>query len=159
MRAVLQRVSRAQVRVGGQVVGAIGAGVLALIGVERGDGPEDLRFMADKIAGLRIFADAHGKMNLSLREIGGRVLAVSQFTLLADCRKGMRPSFDRAESPEKAAQLYDALVEALRARGCSVETGQFRAHMAVELDNDGPVTVLLDSKNAQAGPSAPIKRG
>jgi len=146
VRAVVQRVSRAAVRVGGEEVGAIGAGLLVLLGVARGDGPDDVRLLADKVAGLRIFDDAEGKMNLSVTDVGGRVLAVSQFTLLGDARKGRRPSYSEAAPPEEAAQLFEAFVGALRQAGLSVETGVFRAMMQVELVNEGPVTILLDSR-------------
>lgn len=146
MRAVVQRVSRACVTVDGKVVGAIGAGFLVLLGVARGDGPEDARLLADKVAGLRVFDDAKGKMNLSLQDVGGKVLAVSQFTLLGDARKGRRPSYSEAAAPEEAQGLYRLFVESLRQAGLTVEEGVFRAMMQVELVNDGPVTLLLDSR-------------
>ena len=150
MRALLQRVSHARVRVAGEVVGEIGPGMVVLIGVERGDGPADVRYLAEKIPNLRLFADDQDKMNRSLRQIGGEILAISQFTLLADCRSGLRPSFTRAESPAAAHQLYEALVSELRALGCRVATGVFRAMMSVELCNEGPVTVCLDSRSREA---------
>lgn len=142
----MQRVSRATVRVEGAEVGVIGGGVLVLLGVARGDGPEDARLLADKVACLRIFDDAEGKMNLSLADVGGKVLAVSQFTLLGDARKGRRPSYSEAAPPEEAAPLFEAFVSALCETGLTVETGVFRAMMQVELVNEGPVTILLDSR-------------
>ena len=148
MRAVLQRVTQARVEIDGTVVGAIGQGVLVLLGVAQGDTPADAAYLADKTAGLRIFEDAAGKMNLALDEIGGAVLAVSQFTLLGDCRKGRRPGFTAAAPPELADSLYNAYVAALRAEGLTVATGMFRAEMQVHLVNDGPVTLLLDSRKA-----------
>ncbi|MCL5676455.1 MAG: D-aminoacyl-tRNA deacylase [Firmicutes bacterium] len=146
MRAVVQRVSRAAVRVGGAEAGVIGAGLLVLLGVARGDGPEDARLLADKVRGLRVFDDADGKMNLSVADVGGKVLAVSQFTLLGDARKGRRPSYSEAAPPEEAAPLFEAFVGALGETGLTVETGVFRAMMQVELVNEGPVTILLDSR-------------
>ncbi|RMF42673.1 MAG: D-tyrosyl-tRNA(Tyr) deacylase [Deltaproteobacteria bacterium] len=145
MRAVIQRVSEARVRVDGQVVGRIDAGLLVLLGVGREDTERDVDYLADKIAGLRIFEDEAGKMNLSVLDVGGAVLAVSQFTLYGDCRKGRRPGFSDAAPPEEADRLYRLFVEALEARGLSVATGIFQAHMQVELINDGPVTMLLSS--------------
>ncbi len=145
MRAVLQRVSRAQVRVGGETIGAIGPGLLVLLGVGQGDCEADARSLAEKTAGLRIFEDAQGKMNRSVSEAGGCVLVVSQFTLYGDCRKGRRPGFSAAASPELANALYLQYVERLRQLGLTVATGIFQAEMAVELVNDGPVTLLLDS--------------
>jgi D-aminoacyl-tRNA deacylase len=145
MRAVIQRVARAEVRVEGAVVGAVGKGLLVLLGVAQEDGEEAARFLADKIAALRIFEDRAGKMNLALAEVGGGVLVVSQFTLLADLRKGNRPSFTGAAPPERANALYERFCAILREKGLTVATGTFRAHMDVELVNDGPVTVLLDS--------------
>ncbi|MCB9528787.1 MAG: D-tyrosyl-tRNA(Tyr) deacylase [Myxococcales bacterium] len=145
MRAVVQRVSRASVTVDGQVVGRIGPGLLVLVGAAEGDTTADADALAAKVAGLRIFGDAEGKMNLDVAQIGGAVLAVSQFTLLGDCRKGRRPSFQAAAHPEKAAPLFDRYVAATRALGLSCETGIFQADMKVELLNDGPVTLLVDT--------------
>lgn len=146
MRAVVQRVSRASVRVDGEVVGAIGRGLCVLVGVARGDSEADARALAEKVVGLRVFEDEAGKMNLGLLEIGGALLAVSQFTLLGDVRKGKRPSFVEAEEPEAANRLFEAFCEAARSLGAQVETGRFRAHMDVELVNKGPVTILLDTQ-------------
>jgi D-tyrosyl-tRNA(Tyr) deacylase len=146
MRAVVQRVSRAEVRVEGRVVGAIGRGLLVLVGIARDDTPETGKVLAEKVANLRIFDDEQGRMNRSLLEAGGGVLCVSQFTLYGDCRKGRRPSYDRAAPPEAARALYESFVESLRAQGVKVETGEFRAMMDVELVNDGPVTLLLDTE-------------
>jgi D-tyrosyl-tRNA(Tyr) deacylase len=148
MRAVLQRVSRAQVRVGNDVVGDIGSGLLVLLAIGREDTEADADYMATKIAGLRIFEDENGKMNLSLGEVGGSVLAVSQFTLYGDVRRGKRPSFDSAAPPERARTLYEYFVERIRAAGLRCETGRFQEMMQVELVNDGPVTILLDSTKA-----------
>jgi D-aminoacyl-tRNA deacylase len=148
MRAVVQRVSRAQVRVGDEVAGEIGPGLLVLLGVGNDDSYADADYLAEKIVGLRIFEDAHGKMNLGLAETGGSVLAVSQFTLYGDVRRGKRPSFDTAASPEKARTLYEYFVERIRAAGLRCETGRFQEMMQVELINDGPVTILLDSSKA-----------
>jgi len=146
MRAVVQRVSRAEVRVEGRILGRIGAGLVVLVGVGREDTAEAGQWLADKIVSLRVFDDAEGKMNRSVREVGGAVLCVSQFTLYGDCRKGRRPSYDRAAPPDRAKALYDAFLESLRAAGVRVETGEFRAMMDLELVNDGPVTLLLDSE-------------
>ncbi|NJC88412.1 MAG: D-tyrosyl-tRNA(Tyr) deacylase [Desulfuromonas sp.] len=146
MRAVVQRVSEARVEINGAVVGAIGKGFLVLLGVAQGDTPADASYLAEKTAGLRVFEDAAGKMNLALGEVGGAVLAVSQFTLLGDCRKGRRPGFTDAAPPELADPLYNEYVAALRANGLTVATGVFRAEMRVHLINDGPVTLLLDSR-------------
>ncbi|HTP52265.1 MAG TPA: D-aminoacyl-tRNA deacylase [Anaeromyxobacteraceae bacterium] len=146
MRAVVQRVSRAAVRVDGRVTGEVGAGLAVLLGVAAEDGEGDARWMAEKVAQLRIFEDAAGKMNRSIAEVGGGVLVVSQFTLLADTRKGNRPSFVGAAPPESAIPLYEGVCLALRRRGLAVGTGVFGAHMEVELVNDGPVTILLDSR-------------
>ncbi len=145
MRAVLQRVSRAKVTVGDQITGEIGPGLVALIGVGSDDNEEAARQLAGKIAELRIFEDDAGKMNRSVVDAGGAILAISQFTLYGDCRKGRRPSFDRAARPENARPLYEKLIESLRERGLRVEQGVFQAMMKVELVNDGPVTVLLDT--------------
>jgi len=146
VRAVVQRVSRAAVRAEGRLAGAVDRGLLVLVGVASGDGAGDARWIADKVAQLRIFEDAAGKMNRSVEDVGGGVLVVSQFTLLGDVRKGNRPSFVGAAAPEPASALYDEVCQALRARGLRVATGVFRAHMEVELVNDGPVTLLLDSR-------------
>jgi D-tyrosyl-tRNA(Tyr) deacylase len=148
MRAVVQRVSRAQVRVGGEVAGDIGPGLLVLLGVGTDDDFADADYLAEKIGGLRIFEDAQGKMNLGLREAGGSLLAMSQFTLYGDVRRGKRPSFDAAAPPEKARTLYEYFVERIRAAGLRCETGRFQEMMQVELINDGPVTILLDSSKA-----------
>jgi D-tyrosyl-tRNA(Tyr) deacylase len=146
MRAVVQRVSRARVTVDGRVTGEIAHGLLVLVGVGSADTEQDARWLADKIAELRIFEDDAGKMNRSLAEAAGAVLAVSQFTLYGDCRKGRRPSFDRAARSEQARALYEKFVAFLRERGLRVEEGVFQAMMQVELVNDGPVTLLLDSE-------------
>jgi len=145
MRAVVQRVSSARVRVAGAVVGEIARGFLVLVGVAARDGPADVQYVASKVRDLRVFDDERGKMNRSLGEVGGSVLVVSQFTLQGDCRKGRRPSFDAAASPDVARALYEDVVRELRASGLVVETGSFQARMEVELVNDGPVTLLLDS--------------
>jgi D-aminoacyl-tRNA deacylase len=146
MRAVVQRVSRAQVRVEGQVTGSVGRGLLVLLGVAKDDGDADVRSLADKLAALRIFEDEAGKMNRSVTDIGGGVLVVSQFTLVGDARKGNRPSFVDAAAPEAANSLYERFCALLREKGLHVGTGVFRATMEVELVNDGPVTILLDSR-------------
>ena len=145
MRAVIQRVSRAKVTVENEITGEIGRGFLVLLGVAEDDTQDDGIWMAQKIAGLRVFEDAQGKMNLALADVGGAVLVVSQFTLLGDCRKGRRPSFVRAARPERAVELYRSVCAELRGQGLRVETGRFQAHMDVELVNDGPVTLLVDS--------------
>lgn len=144
MKLVLQRVSSASVRVAGETVGEIGRGLLVLAGIEKGDGPEQVRAAADKLAGLRVFEDEAGKMNLDLAAAGGAFLVVSQFTLAGSLARGRRPSFDRAAPPDEAAPLIERLVEDLRQRGFQVETGRFRAHMEVSLVNDGPVTLIAD---------------
>jgi D-tyrosyl-tRNA(Tyr) deacylase len=146
VRAVVQRVSRARVLVGGRVTGEIGKGLVVLLGVGREDAETDARLLADKVAGLRIFEDAQEKMNLAVGEVAGGVLVVSQFTLLGDARKGNRPSFTDAAPPEAANALYERFCALLRERGLPVGTGVFRAAMEVELVNEGPVTILLDSK-------------
>jgi D-tyrosyl-tRNA(Tyr) deacylase len=148
MRAVLQRVSRASVEVEGAIVGQIGLGWLVLLGVARGDGDADAVKLAEKVVGLRAFADEEGKMNRSVQEVSGELLVVSQFTLLADCRAGRRPSFTEAAEPSEAERLYLRFVDCVRATGTRAETGTFRAMMNVELVNDGPVTFLLDSRKA-----------
>lgn len=146
MRAVIQRVERASVSVEGEIRGQIGAGFLVLIGVEEGDGDADFRYIAEKVPNLRVFEDEQGKMNRSLLDVGGELLAVSQFTLLGDARGGRRPSFITAARPETADPMYERLVADWRVRGIRVETGVFGAHMKVSLVNDGPVTILLDSR-------------
>lgn len=145
MRAVVQRVSRARVTVDSQVTGEIGPGLLVLLAVGQGDSQAAADYLADKIAGLRIFEDEHGKMNRSVVDVGGAVLAVSQFTLYGDVRRGKRPSFDAAASPQQARQWYEYFVDRLRAAGLRCETGRFQEMMSVELVNEGPVTILLDS--------------
>jgi len=146
MRAVIQRVSSATVEVDGKIAGQIGRGLLVYLGVGKPDGQADAEFMAEKIANLRIFADDAGKMNRSVLETGGALLIVSQFTLYGDCRRGRRPGFDLAAPAEQARALYDYFVEACRKRGLPVETGIFQASMAVELTNDGPVTIICESE-------------
>ena len=146
MKAVIQRVSSARVGVEGQTVGQIGRGVLVLLGVEKGDGESDADWMAEKIVNLRIFEDEAGKMNLALAEVGGAVLAVSQFTLAGNCAKGRRPSFDSAAPPDEANRLYEYFTARLKSLGAPVETGIFQAMMAVTLVNDGPVTFILESR-------------
>jgi D-aminoacyl-tRNA deacylase len=145
MRAVIQRVIRAQVSVGEEILGKIGPGLLVLLGIAKTDTPADAEYLAAKITGLRIFEDEDGKMNLSLAETHGSVLAVSQFTLYGDVRKGKRPSFDEAAPPELARELYEYFVAKIRETGITCETGRFQSMMQVELVNDGPVTILLDS--------------
>jgi len=146
VRAVVQRVSRAEVRVEDRPTGRIGRGLAVLLGVARGDGEPDAALLADKVAALRVFEDAAGKMNLSVRDVGGGALVVSQFTLLGDARKGNRPGFVDAAPPEEANALYERFCALLRAHGLEVATGVFRASMEVELVNEGPVTILLDSR-------------
>lgn len=146
MRAVVQRVSRAKVTVAGELTGEIGAGLLILLGVAEEDSQTDASFLAEKLVGLRIFPDDVGKMNRSLIEANGAMLVVSQFTLLGDCRKGKRPSFIKAARPEMAVNLYNTFVAEVRGRGITVATGRFQEHMDVELVNDGPVTLLVDSR-------------
>jgi D-tyrosyl-tRNA(Tyr) deacylase len=145
MRAVMQRVTRARVRVNGEVVGEIGLGLVVLLGVGVGDTRAEADYLAEKTTGLRIFEDAGGKMNLSVAEVGGALLVVSQFTLYGDARRGKRPSFDAAAPPEQARELYEYFVERVRAAGLRCETGRFQETMQVELVNEGPVTILLDS--------------
>jgi D-tyrosyl-tRNA(Tyr) deacylase len=146
MRIVVQRVTSARVRVGEEIVGEIGRGLLVLVSVAAGDGPRDIEYIAGKLRDLRIFEDDQGKMNRSVADTGGALLVVSQFTLHGDVRKGRRPSFDKAAPPPLALQMYEDLVRTLRDHGLRVETGAFQAHMQVELVNDGPVTILLDSE-------------
>lgn len=146
MRAVVQRVRQASVSVDGERVGAIDHGLVCFVGVAAGDGTADVTYLASKVRDMRIFPDDEQRMNRSVVDAGGAVLVVSQFTLLGDLRKGRRPAFDAAEAPATARRLYDAFVDALKTYGLSVATGQFQAHMVVALENDGPVTVLLDSR-------------
>jgi len=145
MKAVIQRVTRASVEVEGDIVGQIDAGLLVLLGVAKEDSESDAQYIVDKLIGLRIFSDTEGKMNRSIVDIRGRLLIVSQFTLLGDTTKGRRPGFDRAATPERALTLYEKIIGMVRDRGICVETGRFGAHMRVSLENDGPVTFLLDS--------------
>jgi D-aminoacyl-tRNA deacylase len=146
MRAVIQRVARASVSVEGNIVGQIESGLMVLVGAAEGDSEADAKALALKVATLRIFPDTGGKMNLDVQQAGGRILAISQFTLLGDCRKGRRPSFVKAGRPEPAKLRYDEYVRETRALGLHVETGVFQADMQVELINDGPVTLLLDTE-------------
>ena len=150
MRACVQRVRQCRVVVEDQTAGQIGAGLLVLLGVADGDTDDDLRWLADKIVALRIFEDDDGKMNRSLAEVGGALLVVSQFTLYGDCRKGRRPSFVAAAPPEKAQRMYEQFVQRVREQGVPIETGRFRARMQVELINDGPVTLWIDSAERAA---------
>jgi D-aminoacyl-tRNA deacylase len=145
VRTVVQRVLRATVSVDGKQVGGIGQGLLVLVAAGHGDGPDQVRWMADKITGLRIFSDSQDKMNLSVREVGGEILVVSQFTLYGDCRKGKRPSYSAAAAPEEADTLYRSFVKAVRESGIPTQEGIFGAMMQVELINDGPVTLIVDS--------------
>ncbi|MDO4393282.1 MAG: D-aminoacyl-tRNA deacylase [Bacillota bacterium] len=146
MRAVIQRVSSSSVKVDGEITGKTDQGLMVLIGVEKGDTDKDARYIADKISNIRIFEDEDDKMNLSVKDIGGSVLAVSQFTLMADARKGRRPGFTDAELPEQANELYGICCNMIRENGLHVEEGVFQAHMSVEIHNEGPVTILLDSR-------------
>ena len=148
MRCVVQRVTEASVTVNGETVGAVGPGLMVLIGVSTEDTHADLKYMADKIPNLRIFDDENGVMNRSVIDVGGSILAVSQFTLYGDARGGRRPSYIRAAKPDEANALYERLVAAWRAKGIHVETGRFRTEMKVSLVNDGPVTILIDSEKA-----------
>jgi D-tyrosyl-tRNA(Tyr) deacylase len=146
MRAVVQRVSRAAVSVAEEQIAQIGSGLLVLLGVQMGDSEQDAQYLADKLAKLRIFEDAQGKMNLSIKDVGGQALLVSQFTLLGDARGQNRPGFTQAEEPERANALYEYCCERLAVQGVPVHRGRFRSHMALSLINDGPVTLLLDSR-------------
>ena len=146
MRAVVQRVTQADVTVDGRVTGKIDKGLMVLLGVEEGDSAEDARYMAQKTAGLRIFEDSEGKMNLSVKDVGGSVLAVSQFTLLGDARKGKRPSFVKAARPQEADTLYRMYIDLIKEEGINTGEGVFRAEMLVRIYNDGPVTILIDSR-------------
>lgn len=148
MRAVVQRVTESSVTVDGKVTGTIGLGLMVLLGVADGDTTNDAKYLAEKISGLRIFEDAEGKMNLGLADVRGAMLVVSQFTLLGDCRKGRRPSFVDAAPPGEAERLYEYFVSMVRQQGIDVQCGRFRAHMGVSLVNDGPVTLVLDSRKA-----------
>jgi D-tyrosyl-tRNA(Tyr) deacylase len=145
MRAVIQRVTRAQVTINGEITGKIARGLLVLLGVTQTDTEADADYLAEKISGLRIFEDENGKMNLSVTDVGGAILVVSQFTLYGDVRRGKRPSFDDAAPPNQARGLYEHFVERVRAKGLPCETGRFQQDMQVELANDGPVTILIDS--------------
>jgi len=149
LKAVIQRVSRASVQVEGKTVGAIGRGLVVLLGVAQGDGVDDARRLAQKTAEMRIFEDPEGRFNLSLLDTGGEALVVSQFTLLADTRRGRRPSFTEAAPPEVAEALVGEFEEALRGLGVTVASGRFRAHMQVDLVNDGPVTIIIDTADLQ----------
>jgi D-tyrosyl-tRNA(Tyr) deacylase len=146
VKALLQRVSRASVRVGGEVVSSIGRGLVVLVGVASGDSDKDIRYLAQKMVNLRIFADKEEKFNLSALDVGAEVLLVSQFTLLADTRKGRRPSFTEAAPPPQAEALFQKLVDEVKASGLRVATGCFQQHMQLEIHNDGPVTIMLDSR-------------
>ncbi len=146
MRAVIQRVNSCSVDVEGEPYSVIGKGFLVLLGIKTDDSKEDIQYLVDKIQHLRIFEDEEGKMNLSLKDIGGEIMIVSQFTLYGDCKKGRRPSFIRAGKPQDAETLYDEFVQVFRSTGVPVKTGIFQAHMNVRLDNDGPVTLLIDSE-------------
>ena len=150
MKALLQRVIGASVKVGGEVVGKIGQGLVVFAGIAQGDTEKDIDYLADKIVNLRIFSDEASKFNLSALEIRGEILIVSQFTLLADTRKGRRPSFTQAAAPEQAEALFNLFVDRVRGSGLRVETGRFQQHMLVEIHNDGPVTIALDSKEKLA---------
>ena len=145
MRAVVQKVTGSSVSVDGEIKGKIGKGLMVLIGVEVGDAEKDAEYIADKVTNLRIFEDEDDKLNLSVQDIDGEILAVSQFTLLADARKGRRPGFVKAAAPEEANELYLKTIERIRNNGVHVEEGVFRTHMLVNIENDGPVTILLDS--------------
>ncbi len=147
MRVVVQRVSKGKVTIEGRETGSIGKGFVVLLGISGDDDIKDAEYLADKVVNLRVFEDADGKMNLSLKDVKGELLIVSQFTLYGDCRKGRRPSFTKAASPDKAEALYEEFVNICRQRGVKVATGQFQADMQVQLINDGPVTLIIGSKN------------
>ena len=147
MKALLQRVSRASVNIADELVGRIGWGLLVFVGVANGDTPEDVNYLAQKVLNLRIFADGEGKFNLSVLDIKGELLLISQFTLLADTRKGRRPSFSEAAPPEEAEKLFDQFIEQVKMSGLKLQTGRFQQYMQVEIINDGPVTIMLDSKD------------
>ena len=146
MKALIQRVSRADVTIDGKTAGHIQKGILVFLGVEKGDTEKDLAHIVKKVVSLRVFSDNEGRMNLSVKDIGGEVLVVSQFTLAADCRKGSRPSFDKAETPEKAKAMYEQAIAMISREGITVDSGEFAADMQVSLVNNGPVTFLLDSR-------------
>ena len=147
MRAVIQRIKESSVKTGNQIIGRTGSGLLVLLGVAKGDSPSDADYLVNKIANLRIFEDEKGKMNRSLLETSGEMMVVSQFTLLADCRKGRRPSFVKAAEPEGAGELYEYFVKQIRSLGITVATGRFKAMMEVALINEGPVTIILESRD------------
>jgi len=152
VKALLQRVNRASVSVSGEVVGSIGRGLVVLLGVSQGDTERDAQYLADKTVNLRIFSDSESKFNLSALDVGGEILAVSQFTLIADTKKGRRPSFTEAAPPDQAEALFEQFLSFLRSSGLKVESGRFQQHMLVEIHNDGPVTVMLDSREKYPQP-------